>query len=226
MRRGGSCADAWRRPTPAATPQLACRALETYALDEHGSFAWLAHPDEFLRRASTAVRLDEGWLLVDPVDSPELDPALADAPVGGVALLMARHSRDADAIAARHRVEVGGPLPAGIEARRVVRFPGWHETALWIPDRRLLVTADVLGTIGYFLADDGEAIGVHPLVRPFPPRRALRGIAPSAIAVGHGPPLTDGAATALAEALHTARRRLPRAYRHAWRMSRRARTRR
>ena len=137
---------------------------------------------------------------------------------------MARHRRDADAIAARHTVPIAGPLPAGIEERRVVRLPGWHETALWIPERRLLICADVLGTIGYFLADD-EPIGVHPLVRPFPPRRALRGIAPAAIAVGHGPPLTDGAATALAEALSTARRRLPRAYRHAWRMSRRARTR-
>ena len=138
---------------------------------------------------------------------------------------MARHRRDADAIAARHRVGVGGPLPAGFEARRVVRFPGWHERALWVPDRRLLVTADVLGTVGYFLADDIEPIGVHPLVRPFPPRRALRGIAPAAIAVGHGKPLTDDATAALAVALRTARRRLPAAYRHAWRMSRRARAR-
>jgi hypothetical protein len=138
---------------------------------------------------------------------------------------MARHRRDADAIAARHTAPVGGPLHPTIEERRVVRFPGWHETALWIPHRRLLVCADVLGTIGYFLADDDEPIGVHPLVRPFPPRRALRGIAPAAIAVGHGPPLTSDAAPALVEALSTARRRLPRAYRHAWRMSRRARAR-
>ena len=139
---------------------------------------------------------------------------------------MARHRRDADAIAARHRVAVGGPVPAGIETRRVVRFPGWHETALWLPDRRVLVAADVLGTVGYFLADDAEPIGVHPLVRPFPPRRALRGIAPAAIAVGHGRPLTEYATAGLAAALRTARRRLPRAYRHAWRMSRRARARR
>ena len=165
-------------------------------------------------------------MLVDPVDTPELDAALAAAPVAGVTVLMARHRRDADAIAARHRVAVDGPLPAGIETRRVVRFPGWHETALWLPDRRLLVAADVLGTVGYFLADDAEPIGVHPLVRPFPPRRALRGIAPAAIAVGHGRPLTDDATAALATALRTARRRLPQAYRHAWRMSRRARARR
>ena len=139
---------------------------------------------------------------------------------------MARHRRDADAIAARHRVPVGGPLPAAVEERPVVRFPGWHETALWIPGRRLLIAADVLGTVGYFLADDDEPIGVHPLVRPFPPRRALRGIAPAAVAVGHGTPLTENAAAALSAALRTARRRLPQAYRHAWRMSRRARARR
>jgi hypothetical protein len=138
---------------------------------------------------------------------------------------MSRHRRDSDAIAARHSVPVDAPLPATIESRRVVRFPGWHETALWRPDRSLLVAADVLGSIGYFVADDDEPIGVHPLVRPFPPRRALSGIVPAAIAVGHGPPVTDGAAAALTTALRTSRRRLPRAYRHAWRMSRRARSR-
>jgi hypothetical protein len=148
---------------------------------------------------------------------------LAAAPVIGVTVLMERHRRDADAIAARHGVGVGAALPAGVETRRVVRFPGWHEVVLWIPDRRLLVSADVLGTIGYFLAPDHERLGVHPLVRPFPPRSALRGLAPAAVAVGHGPPGTKDATGALAVALRTARSRLPAAYRHAWRMSRRAR---
>ena len=138
---------------------------------------------------------------------------------------MDRHRRDAGAIAARHGVPVGAPLPPHIEQRRVVRFPGWHEVALWLPDRRLLVAADVLGTAAYFVADDDEPLAVHPLIRPFPPRRALRGIAPVAIAVGHGGPITDGATPALEEALRTARRRLPAAYRRAWRMSRRARAR-
>ncbi len=138
---------------------------------------------------------------------------------------MDRHRRDADAIAARHDVAINGPLPRAIQPRRVVRFPGWHEVALWLPDRRLLVAADVLGTAGYFLASDAEPLAVHPLVRPFPPRRAVRGVAPAAIAVGHGAPVTEQAAPALQEALRTARRRLPAAYRHAWRMSRRARAR-
>ncbi|MGH3138219.1 MAG: hypothetical protein ACRDQE_00660 [Gaiellales bacterium] len=138
---------------------------------------------------------------------------------------MERHRRDADAIAARHGVGVGGAVPAGIETRRVVRFPGWHEIVLWFPDRRLLVSADVLGTIGYFLSADDERLGMHPLVRPFPPRRALRGLAPAAISVGHGPPVTEDATAALSATLCTARSRLPAAYRHAWRMSRRARAR-
>jgi hypothetical protein len=186
---------------------------------------WLAQPDEFMQRATTAIRLDEGWLLVDPRDAPELDAALAGAPVLGVTLLMDRHRRDADVVAARHRVFVGTAVPAQIEQRRVVRFPGWHEVALWLPERRLLVAADVLGTAPYFLASDAERLAVHPLVRPFPPRRALAGIDPAAVAVGHGAPVTQEAAAALAEALRTSRRRLPAAYRRAWRMSRRARAR-
>jgi len=205
--------------------RLRFRALETHPLDDRGSFAWLAHPDEFLRRASTAIRFDEGWLLADPLDAPGLDDHLAGAPVVGIALLMERHRRDAEAIAARHDVAVDGPLPSGIETRRVVRFPGWHEVALWLPARGLLVAADVLGTAGYFVANDAEPLAVHPLIRPFPPRRALAGFAPAAVAVGHGAPVTTGAPQALHDALRTARRRLPAAYRHAWRASRRVRAR-
>ena len=51
----------------------------------------------------------------------------------------------------------------------------------------------MLGTIGYFLAADDEPIGVHPSSAPS--RRAARsaGIAPAAIAVGHGTPVTEDA---------------------------------
>jgi hypothetical protein len=122
-------------------------------------------------------------------------------------------------------VTVGTAAPPQIDRRRVVRFPGWHEFALWLPDRRLLVAADVLGTAAYFLAADDEPLAVHPLIRPFPPRRSLGGIEPAAVATGHGAPVTENAAAALREALRTSRRRLPAAYRRAWRMSRRARAR-
>jgi len=178
-----------------------------------------------MQRASTAIRLTDGWLLADPLDAPGLDDALAEAPVLGITLLMERHRRDADAVAARHRVFVGTAVPPQAEPRRVVRFPGWHEVALWLPDRRLLVAADVLGTAGYFVARDDEPLAVHPLIRPFPPRRALGDLDPLAVAVGHGAPVTAHATEALYDALRTARRRLPAAYRHAWGMSRRARAR-
>jgi hypothetical protein len=138
---------------------------------------------------------------------------------------MDRHRRDADAIAARHGAAINASLPAGVERRRVVRFPGWHEVALWLPDRRLLVTGDVLGTAAYFVANDAERLAVHPVIRPFPPRRALAGLTPHTVAVGHGAPVTEDATAALAQALRTARRRLPAAYRHAWKVSRRARAR-
>ena len=78
--------------------------MERHDLDEQGSFAWLAHPDEFMERASTAVALGGGgWLLVDPLDAPGLDEALAaGGEVRAVATLLNRHDRDAEAIAARH----------------------------------------------------------------------------------------------------------------------------
>ena len=96
---------------------------------------------------------------------------------------------------------------------------GWTEHALWMPGRRLLVCADALGTAPYFLARSSDRLGVHPLLRLRPPVRALGGLEPRAIAVGHGGPLMDGAASALHEALATARTGLPRAW---WRAARAA----
>ena len=67
--------------------------------------------------------------------------------------------------------------------------------------------ADALGTVGYFCAP-GERIGLHPLVRPFPPR-ALGSRRAGADPVGHGAGVHHDASAALQEALRTARRRLP-----------------
>jgi hypothetical protein len=196
--------------------------MRIHPLDGAGSFAWLPHPGELLRRASTAVRLEAGWLLVDPLDDPGLDEALAGAPVAGVTVLMPRHRRDADAIAARHGVAVG-PAPAEAGPRTVLDRPAFRESALWLADRGLLVCGDALGTAGYFLSGPGDPIGVHPLVRPFPPRRALRGLRPAMVAVGHGAPLTEGAADGLDWALRTARRRIGHAWAYGWRVGRAAR---
>jgi hypothetical protein len=200
--------------------------MQTYRLDDRGSFSWIARPSDPLLRTSTAVAVDGGVLLVDPVDAPGLDALLE--PLGrpvGVTHLLGRHRRDVDRVAQRLQLPVvvpavlagdGEPLQIpGVQERVILAAPGWNESALWLPDRELLVCADALGTVGYFLARPGDRLGVHPLLRPRPPARALSGIAPAAIAVGHGPPLVEGAADELDRALTRARRDLPRAWARA-----------
>jgi len=54
-------------------------------------------------------------------------------------------------------------------------------------------------------------VGVHPMLRPLPPRKALGGFAPDHLLVGHGPAVEGEAArTGLRRALDGARRDLPR----------------
>jgi len=122
--------------------------------------------------------------------------------------LLDRHARDGEAIARR----LGVPLhrreaPAPFVAIHLATPPGLREAALWWPEERVLVLADALGTARYFRAP-GERLAVHPLLRPFPPRRLAR-LEPERILVGHGEGIHDDAAAALREALATARRRLP-----------------
>jgi hypothetical protein len=196
-------------------------ALTTHAVDERGSFAWVADPHEWMQRASLALALDDGGCaLIDAVDHPGLDVALEPlGQVHAVVNLLDRHGRDCDALAARHGAPRLGPvevcwpraLGPGVEGRVVVDSKRWSEACLWIGERGLLVCAEALGSAPYYRAGD-ERLGVHPLLRLRPPRRVFGDLAPRAIAVGHGPPLVDGASHALAEALATARRRLPRTW--------------
>jgi hypothetical protein len=202
--------------------------VKRVVLDPNGSFAWIADPDEWMQRASVALSLDGGCVLFDPVDAAGLDEAIA--PLGtvlGVCSLVDRHERDAATLAARHgaprlvpstRAGRGEPLAlAGVQERAILAFPGWHESALWLPDRLLLLCMEALGTVPHFLAEDDEAIGVHPVLRPWPPRRALGGIEPDVIAVGHGPPVTKDASGALERALDSARRGLASSWRRSLR---------
>jgi hypothetical protein len=197
--------------------------MRSIAVDRCDALVWIADQAEPLQRASTAIRLDAGVLVVDPVDAPGLDDLLA--PLGrviGACTLLDRHGRDAAVLARRHRCPLlvpstlagrGAPLALpGVQERAILAARGWHESALWLPDRRLLVCADALGTIGYFLAADDEPIGVHPLLRPRPPRDALGGLDPDVVCVGHGAPLRESAGAAVEEALRSARRNLPRAW--------------
>ncbi len=193
-------------------------AIEPIPLDDRGSFAWLAGPGDRMSRSSCALAVAGGCLVVDPVDVPGLDDALRPiTPVLGVVTLLDRHQRDAAALAERLGVPrllpvaLGGDglrIP-GVEERTVTDRRGWHEALLWLPDRRLLVCAETLATADAFLISPRDRLGMHPLARPFPPRRAFDGLDPQVIAVGHGPPLRDDADEALRRTLRTARRRLP-----------------
>jgi hypothetical protein len=192
--------------------------LQVFPLDDHGSFAWMLGPSDPASRTSTALVLPAGTLLIDPLDSPELAGRLAPLPaVVGVVTLLDRHQRDAAALAERLGVQrltpraLGGPGVnlEGVEERSVIESRRWQEALLWLPDRKLLVCAEVLGTAGFDLARRGDHLGMHPVARLRPPKAAFQGIDPATIAVGHGPPLREGASAALEHVLRTGRRELP-----------------
>jgi len=186
-------------------------ALKFSDVFEHG-FAWYREGDR-IHRTSHAIRFRGGVWLIDVVDGPELDERVrALGEPAGVVQLLDRHKRDCAAVAAR----LGVPLhvlsaPEGLEARPIVDRRFWKEIALWFPDERILVCADALGSVAYFRAKD-EPFGVHPLLRLFPPKRALAGLEPEHVLFGHGPGYHGAdSPDRLREALETSRRRLPRA---------------
>ena len=178
-----------------------------------GGFGW-TEPG-FLARTSHALEVGGAVLVFDPVDAPGIDERIrALGEPEAVVQLLDRHERDSVSIAARlgvpHlRMELGGSKARG-RLVRIVWNRFWREVAFWEPERRVLVVADALGTVGYFIAP-GEAIGVHPLLRLRPPQ-VLGELEPEHILCGHGAGLHGpGAYLALREALATSRRRLPRA---------------
>jgi hypothetical protein len=200
-----------------------------------GGVGWLAHPEEGMQRASHAVAADgEAWV-VDPVDAPGLDDLLASVgPVAGVVVCLDRHKRDAAAVARRHDVPVYVPdwmsgvasdldapterfgrtlADTGYRAITVVdrSLPPWQEAALYDEERGTLVVPEAVGTAEYFRAPD-ERLGVHPMLRPTPPKRPFRGLDPDRVLVGHGAGVFDDAGEALRDALDNARSRLPAAY--------------
>ena len=179
-----------------------------------GGFGWVQ--ETFLRRTSHALALGGRVWLIDPVDDAGFgDSALEERVRGlgepaGVLQLLDRHERGCSAWAERLGVshlrawETIGDAP--FERLAVRDRPWWREVALWEPVGRTLVCADALGTVAYFRAP-GERIGLHPLVRPFPPR-ALGRVEPERILCGHGEGVCKGATDAVCEALRTGRRRL------------------
>jgi hypothetical protein len=187
------------------------RLVKTYDEYEFG-LSWVL--EEAMQRTSHAL-VDGGrvWL-VDPVAVDEaLERALALGEPVGVLQLLDRHNRDCAKLAAQLGVphlRVPDELPGTpFEAIPVVRFPGWRETALWWPDRRALVVAEVLSTLDVFTGG-AAAAGMHPLVRLTPPGR-LRGLDPEHLLMGHGSGLHGAGTAAAVERAHArARRDIPR----------------
>ena len=197
---------------------------------------WIAYPGEAMQRASHALVGDDGGVwVVDPVDAPGVDDLLSEfGEVAGVVVGLDRHKRDAAAVATRHDAPVyvpqwmtgvadaldapverfGGDLAgSGFEAFRIrdSGVPPWQEVGLHHPEDDTLVVPEALGTASYFRAP-GEALGVHPMLRPAPPRRALSRFDPERVLVGHGAGVHTGATDALRSALDDARSNLPGAY--------------
>lgn len=191
---------------------------------------WLAHPDERMQRASHALVDDGDVWVVDPVDVPGLDDLLAEfGTVRGVVLLLDRHRRDSDTIAARHDVPVWAPQffdgveehfdapvrefrhdlgGSGMTAHRLVDNRFWQEALLLGPDEETLVVPEAVGTASYFTTGD-RPLGVHPMLRLRPPRRLTR-LAPERVLVGHGGGIHEDATAELEAAIRGARRRTPR----------------
>jgi hypothetical protein len=188
----------------------------------HG-LSWLMR--EPIQRASHALVSDGRVWIVDPVDVPEAMARVAGLGTPAAVLqLLDRHGRDCAAVAERlgvpHLTVPDAVDGAPFEAVPVVRLPGWHETALWWPQASVLVVAEALGTGEAFTAGHG-AVGMHPLVRPLPPR-ALRGLRPEHLLVGHGPSVHGArAADGVEWAYAHARRDVPRVVRTLARMARR-----
>jgi hypothetical protein len=182
-------------------------------LHEHAlGLSWVV--DEPMQRASHAIAADGRVWLVDVVDDPAAMGAAVDlGEPAGVVQLLDRHPRDCATVAGRLGVahlRLPPALPASpFRVLEVVQVPGWRELALWWPERSALVVPEAVGTGPYFAVGRGP-VGVHPWLRLTPPRRALAGLSPEHLLVGHGPPLAGPhTARALHDALARSRRELP-----------------
>lgn len=181
---------------------------------EHAAgFTWVAAKPAIQQQASHALVSEGRVWVIDPTDWPGLDDALRGrGEVVAVLQLLDRHPRACAAIATRLGVPhlrlprdlAGSPF----EVVPAVWFPKWRELALWWPQLRVLVVAEALGTASYYRAGS-ETVGIHPFVRPCPPRRLGR-FEPQHLLVGHGEPVTGPeTAAAISQALRTSRRGIP-----------------
>ncbi|GCF12676.1 hypothetical protein Harman_06110 [Haloarcula mannanilytica] len=208
----------------------ATKWVETNRWDRGAS--WIAYPDEMMVRASHVLSTDTGVFVVDPVDVDDIDDLFADfGEVAGVVILLDRHKRDSAAVANRHDVPVYIPeWMSGVEAdidapverihrqlpetdygvHKIIDNSFWQEAALYGDEDDTLVLPEALGTADYFLAGD-ERLGVHPMLRLFPPKKLAR-LDPERALVGHGHGVMEDATEAIAYALRGSRGRTPGLY--------------
>lgn len=177
--------------------------------------AWRASRPGYMRRGSCALAHGGRVWLVDPVDGPGLEEAIADlGEVAGVVQLLDRHARDGAALAERHGVPLHANPVAGIpgapfEAIALAQGRLWREVALWWAAHDLLVVPESIGTAPYFRAP-GARLGVHPMMRLTPPR-ALAELSPRVLVTGHGDPIEDAhVGDELRRAIIGSRRDIPR----------------
>ena len=172
-------------------------ALKIRFCDElEGGFGWIV--SEFMERCSHALVAGGRVWLIDPVDGEGVEERIrAAGEPAGVIQLLDRHNRDSAALAGRLGVQLHvvphEPIPP-FTFLPVLNRRRWREVALWWPERRVLVCADVLGTAAYYRAG-GERLAVHPLLRLRPPRFA---VLPEMILCGHGEGVLTDAGGALA----------------------------
>jgi len=199
---------------------------------------WIARPEEEARRASHAIRGDDGVWVFDPLDGSEIDDRLDElGAVAGVAVLSSHHSRDADVFADRHGVPVHIPEwmdrvaervdapverytappgewvelgDSGILVRTVDPTTAWKELIAYRPSDGTLRVPDILATPPAVTVGD-EQLACYLFHRLAPPREAFADTAPERVLVGHGRGVFDDAEAELEYALDNARRHLPRA---------------
>ena len=164
--------------------------------DEHpAGLTWVL--DEPMQRASHALVADGRVWLVDPTDVPEaMERVAALGEPAGVIQLLDRHERRCPKNAER-LVVPSLRLPKAIpgspfEVVSVLSVPRWREIALWWPELRALVVAEVVGTGPFYRGSDQPA-GIHPFLRLHPPS-SPRKYAPAHLLVGHGAPVHGPAA--------------------------------
>ena len=161
---------------------------ELLSVDESDlGISWVL--DEAMERACHAILADGKVWFVDPVEVDDIvDRAAALGEPAGVLQLLDRHNRDCAEVAERLGIEhlnVPDEVPGSpFEAIKALRFPGWKETALWWPERRVLVVAEIVGTHPIANAGTG-GVGVHPMLRLLPPK-SIRGFGAEHLLTGHG----------------------------------------